>query len=356
MATREEMLAQALQHHRAGRLAEADLFYRQILHDWPTSAEALHLFGVLLAQLKQHEAAAQLIGRAIELKPRQGDFHASYGNVLYLQGKLREGADSYKLAMFHSYIKHMPFGFDEILERASKPFREFNVAGADTDIGAYKSQTLQDLFLDRWVFRGFRDGCFIDIGAHDGITLSNTWFFEKTRAWNGVCVEPNPVVFKRLAANRRCKALNCCISDKPETVEFRKITGYSEMLSGIAAKYDLLHRKRIEDELKEHGGSSEIIEMRARTFGDIAAESGLSEITYVSIDTEGGELAILQSIDFERIFVHALTVECNLNRPEPMISVMRESNFELIKSLGPDLLFLNRGSPFFAPYDQLRNA
>ena len=356
MATREEMLAQALQHHRAGRLAEADLFYRQILHDWPTSAEGLHLFGVLLAQSSQHEAAAQLIERAIELKPRQGDFHASYGNVLYLQGKLREGADSYKLAMYHTYIKHMPFGFEEILERASKPFKEFEAAGAETDIGAYKSQTLQDLFLDRWVFRGHREGCFIDIGAHDGITLSNTWFFEKARTWHGICVEPNPVVFKRLAANRRCKVLNCCISDKSEIVEFRKITGYSEMLSGIAAKYNPQHQKRIEDELKEHGGSSEIIEMPARTFGDIAAETGLSEVTYVSIDTEGGELSILQSIDFRQIFVHALTVECNLNQQEPMISVMRENKFELIKSLGPDLLFLNRRSPFFPPYNRLRNA
>src|SRR5262245_30549987 len=356
MATVDEMLAQALRHHRAGRLAEADLFYRQILNDWPTNAEALHLFGVLAAQNGAHAVAAQLIARAIELKPTYGDFHASYGNVLYLQGKLGEGAESYRQAMYLTYIKHMPFGFDEILERAAKPPSTVTMPPPDTKVGMYKSQTLQDLFLDRWVFRGAMEGSFIDIGAHDGITYSNTWFFEKIRDWKGVSIEPNPAVFKRLVANRSCDALNCCISDQLGTVEFRRISGFSEMLSGIVSKYDAAHLRRIEDELKQHGGSSEIITVDACRFRDVVERFALSEITYVSIDTEGGELGILETIDFKRTFVHALTVECNANVPGPMMSVMQANNFELIKSLGPDLLFLNRASRFYAPYEQLRRA
>ena len=51
MATVEDMLAQALTHHRAGRLNEADLFYRQILTDWPNNPDALHRFGVLAAHM-----------------------------------------------------------------------------------------------------------------------------------------------------------------------------------------------------------------------------------------------------------------------------------------------------------------
>jgi len=215
---------------------------------------------------------------------------------------------------------------------------------------------LQDLFLDRWVFRGFAGGSFVDIGAHDGITYSNSWFFEKVRGWKGVAIEPNPAVFKRLVANRACEALNCCISNRAGTVQFRRIAGFSEMLSGMVDKYDAEHLRRIEDELKQHGGSSEVIAVEARRFNEVAARSGLSDITYVSIDTEGGELAILESIDFSRTFVHALTVECNVNRSEPMTSFMHGNNFELIKSLGPDLLFLNRGSRFYAPYDQLRSS
>src|SRR5258705_9646946 len=136
MATAEEMLAQALGHHRAGRLAEADLFYRQILNDWPANAEALHLFGVLAAQSGAHDAAAQLIARAIELKPTHSDFHASYGNVRYLQGRLLEGSEAYRLALYHTYIKHMPFGFGEILERAGQPVKSVG-APPDANISMY---------------------------------------------------------------------------------------------------------------------------------------------------------------------------------------------------------------------------
>jgi FkbM family methyltransferase len=355
MATKEEMLSQALQHHRAGRLLEADLFYRQILSDWPDHAEALHLFGVLAAQLGQHAAAAQLIARAIELQPQHGDYHASFGNVLYLQGNLRGGADAYKLAMYHDYIKHMPFGFEEILERASTRKNKPRPVRPPTDLALYRSLTLQDLFLDRWVFRELEKGSFIDVGAHDGITYSNTYFFEKARSWDGICIEPNPSVYKRLVANRTCKAVNCCVSERPGLVEFRRISGYSEMFSGIVGKLAPYHKERLETDLKDHGGSSENISVQARTVNDIAADNGLSDVTYLSIDTVGGELEILQAIDFTKVFVHAITVESDIHQPQPMIAVMRAKHFELIKTLGNDLLFLNRSSRFYRTYDELRN-
>jgi FkbM family methyltransferase len=354
MATVEDMLAQALTHHRAGRLNEADLFYRQILTDWPNNADALHRFGVLAAQLGHHPQAAQLIGKAISLSPMRGDFYASLGNVLYLQGKLHEGQEAYKHAMYRAYIKHMPFGFDEILNRAAKPSLHEPAAPGTADIGAYKSQALQDLFLDRWVFRELEGGRFIDIGAHDGLTYSNSWFFETVRRWQGVCIEPNPSVFKRLLANRMCTTLNCCIADVAGPVRFQKITGYSEMLSGIVDKYEAEHMQRIRDEMGEHGGSSEIITVQARTFGDVVAEHGVSEVNYLSIDTEGGELQILTTIDFRKVFVHAISTEYRVPQRETMIAVMRDKNFELIKSMGSDLLFLNRKSALYPAYDRLR--
>ena len=354
MATVEDMLAQALTHHRAGRLNEADLFYRQILTDWPNNPDALHRFGVLAAQLGHHEPASVLIGRAIAQRPASGDFYASLGNVFYLQGKLHEGQEAYKVAMYLAYIKHMPFGFDEILDRAGKPSLHTPQRAATAEVGAYKSQALQDLFLDRWLFRDMEGGQFVDIGAHDGVTFSNTWFFEKHRKWNGVCVEPNPAVFKRLMANRFCTTLNCCVSDIAGEVRFQKITGYSEMLSGIVDKYEAEHVQRIRDELQEHGGSSEMIPVTARTFADIATEHGLFEINYLSIDTEGGEVEILRSIDFKKFFVHVVSAEYRIPQREMMMALMRDQNFEMIKQMGSDLLFLNRRSPIYPAYDRLR--
>lgn len=355
MATASELLSRGLYHHRAGRFAEAELLYRQVLHDWPNEVDGLHLMGVLFAQTAQHETAASLIAHAIALRPDRSDFHATLGNVLYLQGKLREGGDSYKRAMYLSYLKHMPFGFDEILQRADNPAVRGDGTGVP-DIAVYKSQSLQDLFLDRWVFCGLEGGVFVDIGAHDGITFSNSWFFEKNRNWRGVCVEPNPAVFRRLAATRACRVLQCCVADAPGVVEFLKIAGYSEMLSGIAKQHDAEHKGRIAEEMKTHGGSSEMIAIEARTFASIAEECGYSEVTYLSIDTEGGEMDILKSIDFGRTRIHALTVECNRKNSDQMHTLMHMKGYELIKSIGPDLLFLDRKSAYYPAYDKLRSA
>ena len=49
-----------------------------------------------------------------------------------------------------------------------------------------------------------RDGFFIDIGAYDGLTISNTAYMELELGWNGICVEPNPVVFDNLKKNIFC--------------------------------------------------------------------------------------------------------------------------------------------------------
>src|SRR5262245_24816864 len=113
MASASELLSRGLTHHRAGRFADAEMLYRQILYDWPNEVDALHLMGVLFAQTSQYDVAAGIVGRAVALRPDRADFHATLGNVFYMQGKLREGGECYKRAMYHSYLKHMPFGYDE---------------------------------------------------------------------------------------------------------------------------------------------------------------------------------------------------------------------------------------------------
>ncbi|MFY7962547.1 MAG: tetratricopeptide repeat protein, partial [Elsteraceae bacterium] len=65
MATLEAALAQGLEHHRAGRLAEAEALYRSILEAFPQHAESLHLLGVIALQAGQPAAAVDLIGRAM---------------------------------------------------------------------------------------------------------------------------------------------------------------------------------------------------------------------------------------------------------------------------------------------------
>jgi len=107
------------------------------------------------------------------------------------------------------------------------------------------SQNGQDSFLENNLFKKINNGFFVDIGANDGVTFSNTYFFEK-KGWDGLCVEPIPSVFEKLNQNRKCKCICGVISEKiDEFSKFLHLTGEYEMLSGVIEKYDDKHLRRI---------------------------------------------------------------------------------------------------------------
>ncbi len=76
--TVQERLKQAVAHHSAGRLAEAESLYRSILAEDKDQPETLHLSGVIALQTGRHDEAVELIGRATAIKP---DFTEAYNNL-----------------------------------------------------------------------------------------------------------------------------------------------------------------------------------------------------------------------------------------------------------------------------------
>ena len=85
--------------HQAGRLAEAEAYYRHVLDRHPQHADSRHLMGVLAHQVGNDSIAEQLIREAIALEPRMGAFHANLGNVLRSQGRADEALASYRRAL-----------------------------------------------------------------------------------------------------------------------------------------------------------------------------------------------------------------------------------------------------------------
>ena len=66
-----------------------------------------------------------------------------------------------------------------------------------------------------------RRGTFVDLGCYDGVTYSNTWYFETKLGWSGVCVEPNPDVFPRIASQAgRASGVLAAVSDHEGTAQF----------------------------------------------------------------------------------------------------------------------------------------
>jgi len=93
------LLTEALRHHQAGRLDQAERLYRQILQIDSRHSDALHLLGVLAYQLGRNEIAAHLILQAIAQNGREPSFYSDLGNVLKKQGKLAEAITAYRRAL-----------------------------------------------------------------------------------------------------------------------------------------------------------------------------------------------------------------------------------------------------------------
>ena len=89
----------AVAHHQAGRLVDAERIYRQILDLVPDHADALHLLGVLAAQVGEVNAAIDLIGRAIAIDPNVVAYHDNLGESYRRAGQPERAIASFRRAI-----------------------------------------------------------------------------------------------------------------------------------------------------------------------------------------------------------------------------------------------------------------
>lgn len=95
----QHLLNSALAHHSAGRLAEADERYREILQHAPDHPDALHLLGVIAHQTGQPKAAVALMRRALKIKPKYAEAHYNLANALKDLEELETANTHYQYAV-----------------------------------------------------------------------------------------------------------------------------------------------------------------------------------------------------------------------------------------------------------------
>ncbi len=219
--------------------------------------------------------------------------------------------------------------------------------------GQYYSQMGQDKYLNEQFFKNMKGGTFVEFGAYDGLTISNSLFFENELGWTGICLEPLPEHFANLRTNRKCICIQGCVGPKSGVVDFLKINGghwYNQMLSGVVSAYDPRHLNRIEQEVKDANtqkvyANKEIIKVPCYRLADLLDQYKMPHINYLSIDTEGGELEILQSIDFKKYQIDLISVEDNYGDAQ-LRQFLESQGFEFVKKLECDLIFKNKSATF----------
>src|ERR1043166_5997427 len=188
---------------------------------------------------------------------------------------------------------------------------------------AWHQQAKSQLWQDVWVLyrSGFRhDGFFVDVGASDGVRWSNTYLLERSFGWTGILIEPHPLHHAALPANRRSKVHYGCVGPiTGEPVEFWAVADYE--FSGIARYANHGIHAAARDEHTTHP-------MVTISLNDVLRECDAPEvIDYVSLDTEGSELAILSTFDFDRYRVSRWTIEHNTINEAKIDDLMRSRGY-----------------------------
>ncbi|MFO0948236.1 MAG: tetratricopeptide repeat protein [Planctomycetota bacterium] len=99
MPSLEETLHAGLDHHRAGRLSQAEHCYREVLLERPDHPDALHLLGLTFLQRSDARAAIEPIRRAIQLHPRCAAYHNNLGEAYRAIDQFIDAASCYQSAI-----------------------------------------------------------------------------------------------------------------------------------------------------------------------------------------------------------------------------------------------------------------
>jgi FkbM family methyltransferase len=213
----------------------------------------------------------------------------------------------------------------------------------------FYSQEKQDQLLETHVFKGFKRGVFVDVGAWDGVTYNNTLFFERERQWTGLNLEPLPDKFQELVVNRpACTNLNLAVSDREGEADFLAMTGYTSMLSGLQDNYDPRHLQRIANETAEMKTESALIKVSVKRLDTIFREHDIRRVHYLSVDAEGSEFKILQSIDFRSTFIDVIGFEANYaETAQEILQYLTSNGYRRLPIANAnDVFMIHSGSPF----------
>jgi FkbM family methyltransferase len=188
-------------------------------------------------------------------------------------------------------------------------------------------QLLQDVMC-ALVHSVKRQGYFVEVGVGDGEKFSNTLLLERELDWSGILAEPASMFHKSISDTRSAILDKRAVSDKSgNTVLFEQDDGMGE-LSGLAGQ----RSPRGQQNLSTY-------EVSTVRLDDLLAEHNApDEIDYLSVDTEGSEISVLDGLSLSKRRISLVTIEHNYDRGR-----MR-AYADLFESAGYRQLFPNLSS------------
>ena len=197
-----------------------------------------------------------------------------------------------------------------------------------------RSQIFQDIFASFVIGNKF-DKTFLEFGATDGISLSNTHMLEKELGWSGVLAEPDIQWIDSLKKNRpNTKIITKCIWKKSN----EKLNFFSsdEGVLSTLEEFKYCDSESMPDNADARNKSGKNIVVETISLNDVIKEYFNGKCpSYISVDTEGSEFEILNSFNFSDYRPAVLTVEHNFSKSQDMIDQLMINNnyFRIFKKL-----------------------
>ena len=179
------------------------------------------------------------------------------------------------------------------------------------------------------LFNHKEKGFFIELGANDGLTQSNTAFLEKIRRWTGVLIEPSK------------KGYELCLQNRPNSICFN-CACVSNEYSGDSVDGDFEHNNLMASINGERLRSCALTQVKAITLEKILDSLTFTQnIDFLSLDTEGYELNILQGLNLDKYRPNYLLIEVYTKDYDEIISFLREKNYSLSSNFSNYSLLTN---------------
>lgn len=165
-----------------------------------------------------------------------------------------------------------------------------------------------DLKLRKYIKK--RNGFFVEVGANDGITQSNSLLLEQKYGWTGLLIEAVPELSKKCAQNRpNCIVENCALVSegyKEKTIQMHYCNLMSFISNDIVDEEEHLQKGR--RFLKNDDGDY-LIDVPVATLSSVLDKHNIQQIDLFSLDVEGYEIEVLKGMDFSRHLPKYLLIE-----------------------------------------------
>lgn len=171
------------------------------------------------------------------------------------------------------------------------------------------------------LFNKKEGGFYIELGANDGLTQSNTAFFEKTRKWKGILIEPSLMGYELCLKNR---PNSICFNYACVSNDYKDDFVYGDFENNSLSLMASINGERL--------SSKNLTPVKAVTLETILDSQNITHIDFLSLDTEGYELNILKGLNLDKHRPNYMLIEIYVKDYNDVIIYLKEKKYSCISN------------------------